>query len=574
MNKYYFLNKNFFIYLFIIVLSIESGWTQTPAKYWIAFKDKKNSSYSINRPYEFLSQRAIEKRQRFNIPITEEDLPVNKNYIDQILNIDTTIILFTQSKWMNGITVYCKDSAALQKIKALPFVKQCECNSKTKQEEKPYSQIYAYQPNGNENISPIDYKNIKYGKANPQIRTNNIHWLHRMGFLGQGIVMSVQDGGFHNVDSIPHFRKLITENRLLGVRNFVQPDINPMRAHSHGTMVLSCIASYLPDTLVGTAPLVAVYLAQTEDGRSEYPIEEDNWIAGLEWADSLGCDVVNSSLGYTHFEDTSFNHRHEYLTGEYTRVSKAANKAAQKGIVVCNSAGNEGQGTWHYIGFPADAKNILTVGSVQPDKRKSAFSSFGYHASGNIKPDACAVGSFTWVGMPNGKTAFSFGTSFSSPLLAGMVACLWQSCPDKTPLEIIEAIHKSGSQYSKPDEALGYGITDFFKAYNLLKNNGGDIVLNNEKKILLAVNMPDFVVKNGKLTLGISSQCKSNITIRIENENKQLILEKKIKANTKARNIKLKNISLLNASAEYALGTMTFFANEQKVFVYTIGEER
>ena len=159
MNKYSVLNKKFFISLFIIVLSIEMVWAQTPSKYWIAFKDKQNSSYSINRPQEFLSQRAIEKRQRFNIPITEEDLPVNKNYIDQILKIDTNIILFTQSKWMNGITVYCKDSATLQKIKALPFVKQCECNSKTKQEEKPYTQIYAYQPNGNEDISPIDCKN-------------------------------------------------------------------------------------------------------------------------------------------------------------------------------------------------------------------------------------------------------------------------------------------------------------------------------------------------------------------------------------------------------------------------------
>ncbi len=548
---------------------------QLPAKYWIAFTDKQNSPYSITRPQEFLSERAIEKRQRFHIAINEEDLPVNATYINKVLQIDSSIILFTQSKWLNGITIYCKDTMTIQKIKALPFVKECERNSKMKQEEKPYTKVYSYSsPSSVQPSVPIDYKNIKYGKANAQIRINNIHWLHRMGFLGQGIVMSVQDGGFHNVDSIPHFQKLISENRLLGVRNFVQPDIDPMRSHSHGTMVLSCIASYLPDTLVGTAPLVSVFLAKTEDGRSEYPIEEDNWVASLEWADSLGCDIINSSLGYTHFDDTIFNHRHEHLTGEYTRVSKAASMAAKKGIVVCNSAGNEGDGKWHYIGVPADAKNILTVGSVQPDGKKSSFSSFGYHASGNIKPDACAVGSFTWMGTPNGKTSFGFGTSFSSPLLAGMIACLWQSCPQKTPFEIIEAIHKSGNQYKKPDEALGFGITDFFKAYNLLKNNGGDIVLNDDNQTLIAVDVEDFVVKNNKLSFYASSQCKANINLKIENENHQIVTERNLKLKQKPKKITLTNISLLNDNANYAFGCMIFSFNEQQILVYTIGEEK
>jgi len=270
------------------------------------------------------------------------------------------------------------------------------------------------------------------------------------------------------MDTISHFRALREEYRLLGVRNFVQPGVNPFLKEGHGTNVLSCIVSYIPGDLVGTAPKVCVYLAKTEDGRSENKIEEDNWVAGIEWADSLGCDVINSSLGYTKFDDSLQVREYRDLNGHTSRASQAATIAATKGLLICNSAGNEGSGKWKYIGSPADAKDIITVGAVDVNGKKARFSSFGPTADGRVKPDACAVGQNTYVANVIGVTGVSQGTSFSSPLMAGMVTCLWQAFPNKSNYEIMDAVRQSGSQFSAPDSALGYGVTDFLKAYNLL----------------------------------------------------------------------------------------------------------
>jgi hypothetical protein len=233
-----------------------------------------------------------------------------------------------------------------------------------------------------------------------------------MGFRGENMQMMVLDGGFQNIDSIKCFENLRNDNRLLGARNFVQPEKDPMRKHTHGTMVLSCIASYIPGLLVGTAPMVQVYVAQTEDGRSENRIEEDNWVAGLEYTDSLGCQVLNSSLGYTTFDDTVNQRTYADLTGDVSRASRAATIAASKGLLICNSAGNEGGKKWKYIGAPADARDILTVGAVNIKRNRAYFSSFGPTADGRIKPDACAVGRNTYISTPVGVITMADGTKF------------------------------------------------------------------------------------------------------------------------------------------------------------------
>lgn len=459
--------------MLVLVASVSA---QSPAKYWVQFKDKTGTPYSIDHPEAFLSPRAIELRMKHRISIDQSDLPVNPQYVREVLALDSTMRLFTRSKWLNGITVYCEKDSILKEILALPFVSFAEMTIPMKEPEDEYQEPFIFSASGPVNLSSLadgtlpsgelDYGNTKY-----QIYLNNAQWLHRMGFHGENMQLMVQDGGFLNADTLHFFNKLRDDNRLLGAYNYVLPADNPFRMHTHGTMVLSCIASYAPGDLIGTAPMVQVYLCQTEDGRSENKVEEDNWVAGLELADSLGCQVLNSSLGYTKFDDTITLPKRVYadLNGEVSRASRAATIAASKGLLICNSAGNEGDSEWKYIGCPADARDILTSGAVDVYGGKANFSSFGPTADGRVKPDACTVGYETYLANVRGKSIRSFGTSFSSPVLAGMVTCLWQAFPDKSNYEVMDAVRQSGSQFAKPDSALGYGIPDFLIAYNILK---------------------------------------------------------------------------------------------------------
>ncbi|MBO6080642.1 MAG: S8 family serine peptidase [Bacteroidales bacterium] len=489
--KTVFFCRIFFIFCLTSFL-FAVAYAQTPAKYWVAFTDKKGTPYSIAKPEAFLSPRAIELRKAHGIAIDERDLPVNPDYVRQVLALDTAARCFTTSKWLNGMTVYALREDMKEAIEKLPFVDSVQRTIAMKEPEPPIEPAYVFPENNGKPTfsyqSDIQKKNdFDYGKAAPQVRVNNVHWLHRMGFRGEGIQMMVLDGGFQNIDTIRCFEILRNDNRLLGARNFVQPEKDPMRKHTHGTMVLSCIASYIPGLLVGTAPMVQVYVAQTEDGRSENRIEEDNWVAGLEYADSLGCQVLNSSLGYTTFDDTVNQRTYADLTGEVSRASRAATIAASKGLLICNSAGNEGGKKWKYIGAPADARDILTVGAVNVKRNRAYFSSFGPTADGRIKPDACAVGRNTYLSTPTGIITIADGTSFSSPMLSGMVACLWQAFPEKSNYEIMEAIRQAGDRnvifngkvILQPDsnDGYGYGITDFLRAYNILKYGETDVYI-------------------------------------------------------------------------------------------------
>ena len=480
------------IFLAITTVLVVTAFGQSPAKYWVAFTDKKGTPYSIDKPEAFLSPRALELRKAHGIAIDERDLPVNPDYVRQVLALDTAARCFTTSKWLNGMTVYALRDDMKEAIERLPFVDSVERTDVPKEPLPPAEPAYVFPGSGGTPMlsyqSDIQKNNdFDYGKAAKQVRVNNVHWLHRMGFRGEGMQMMVLDGGFENIDTISCFKNLRNDHRLLGARNFVQPEVDPMRKHSHGTMVLSCIASYIPGLLVGTAPMVQVYVAQTEESGSEDRVEEDNWVAGLEYADSLGCQVLNSSLGYTTFDDSVNQRTYADLTGEVSRASRAATIAASKGLLICNSAGNEGTKKWKYIGAPADAKDILSVGAVNVEGKRAYFSSFGPTADGRIKPDACAVGRHTYLSTPVGIVTIADGTSFSSPMLSGMVACLWQAFPEKSNYEIMEAVRQAGSRnvvfngyvFSAPDtdDGYGYGITDFLRAYNILKYGNEDDVM-------------------------------------------------------------------------------------------------
>lgn len=484
--------KRFFL-SFLLLFTIIFASAQVPKRYWVEFADKKGTSYSVERPLEFLSPRAVELRRLHNIAIDERDLPVNRNYMDRILLLDTNARIFAVSKWLNGVSVYAEREDMKAALESLPFVSFVEVENVLKNTEQISDTLYVFPsvegaPKFTYQSDIAENGDFDYGLADAQVRVNNAHWLHRLGFRGEGMQMMVLDGGFENVDTLSCFRVLCGDNRLLGARNIVLPDKDPMRRHTHGTMVLSCIASYLPGKLVGTAPMVQAFICQTEDSRSESRAEEANWIAGVEMADSLGCQVLNSSLGYTAFDDTVNQRTYKDMNGKVSRASCAATIAASKGMIVCNSAGNEGGKSWNYIGAPADADSILTVGAVNVERKRAFFSSFGPTADGRTKPDACAVGRNTFISTPKGIVTLANGTSFSSPLLSGMVACLWQAFPEKSNFEIMDVIRRAGDRYPssipgidnplpfEQENGYGYGITDFLKAYNLLLNQNNEVI--------------------------------------------------------------------------------------------------
>lgn len=550
--------RNFALNLTRIILSFlfvfGTIYAQNPAKYWIEFTDKDTNAYSINHPEKFLSQHAIAKREKYGIEITAEDFPVNQKYIEQILKLNASNRFLTKSKWMNGCSIYSEDSLFEDNVSQLSFVKKVEKTTRLDSAEifvNDTNRLYTELQNPENGLKTPIAKDYSYGKSEYQIRLNNAQWLHRMGYTGRGMVMMVLDGGFENSDTIRHFKNLRKDERLLGVRNFVLPEENVFRSGSHGTMVLSCIAANIDGELIGTAPDVAVYLAKTEDGRSETKIEEDNWVAGIEWADSLGVDVLNSSLGYTKFDDSLQTRTIRDLTGKVSRASRAATIAARKGMIVCNSAGNEGSKAWHRIGCPADADDILSVGATYITGEPAEFSSYGPSADGRIKPDACATGAYTFIARPNGVTDYSFGTSFSSPLLSGMVADLWQAFPDKTNYEIMDAIRQSGSLYSAPDSVLGYGIPDFLKAYNILYDKD----LKSPK-----ITIDNFVASKAskfKIFVNIESKSEQILSFRFTSRINGDVMEtyKKVKAKKQTLDFKFSKIGIPYDILEMEIGT-------------------
>ncbi|HOK85921.1 MAG TPA: S8 family serine peptidase [Tenuifilum sp.] len=427
------------------------------AKYFIGFTDKQNSTYSVDKPNEFLSARAIERRQKQGIAITTDDLPVSSTYINQVAQIATTI--HYPLRWFNGV-VATLTPQQLTAIQELSFVKSVtkvfEPTKSSTDEETDWQPLNQSDKN--------TFANLNYGASYTQVAMMNGHILHGNGYLGDGMVIAVLDAGFLNANTHSAFDSLWQRGRILGARDFVNPQSDIYKEHYHGTMVLSAMGGYIDGQLIGTAPRANYWLIRTEDAATEQIIEEYNWAAGAEFADSVGADIINSSLGYTTFDVASQNHTYQDLNGNTAPVTLAANMAASKGMVVVVSAGNDGNAPWHYISVPADSPNVLTVGAVDNKRVKADFSSFGPTADGRIKPDVCAMGKGTVLAIATGTTGTSNGTSFSSPLMAGMVACLWQAKPSLTAQQIVELVKSSSSSYASPNNNTGYGIPDFAQA--------------------------------------------------------------------------------------------------------------
>lgn len=449
--------KNISLLTFILFATTASFSTSAQDKYFVKFTDKDNSTYSIENPSAFLSERAISRRTKQGISITQEDLPVNSTYVQQVQN--TGAIVDYNLKWFNGVVVTITNSNQLTSIQNLSFVSTTNkiYQSGVKGSKLTYEKCKAISP---EKKVPSTLE-LNYGNSSNQIKMMNGHILHNAGFLGEGIQIAVIDAGFWDVDSHQALDSLRTRSRILGTKDFINPNSNIYQEDSHGMMVLSTMGGYIAGQLIGTAPRAKYWLIRTENASVEQIYEEYAWAAGAEFADSVGADIINTSLGYSTFDVESQNHPYSELDGSKTPITKAANIAASKGMVVVVSAGNEGNDDWYYISAPADSPNVLTVGAVDKYRNKAAFSSFGPTADGRIKPDVCAMGQAAVVASTTGLTGTNNGTSFSAPIMAGMVACLWQAKPTLTSTEIIQLVKTSSSNASSPNNSIGYGIPDF-----------------------------------------------------------------------------------------------------------------
>ncbi len=436
-----------------------------PATYWVQFTDKGHTPFSLDGPAAFLSGRALARRQRQNIALDSLDLPVDPGYISALLAAGQ-IQLHSVSKWFNAVTIISTDTLALDTLAQLPFVHQVRCT-------RPAA------PNvvSSENKFPLEHRaaaagsyDATYGASFRQLAMMNGHLLHTLAHAhGEGMLIGILDAGFDNADSLDAFADLRARDGILLTRDLVQPGNDVYAAHWHGRSVLSVLAGHVDGQLLGTAPLADFVLLRTENAATEYPVEEDNWISGAEVADSIGCDVLNTSLGYTVFTDSTMDHTYAQLDGNTLRVSIAAGIASRKGMIPVHSAGNNGAASWHYLSAPADAIDILTVGAVKDDRSVATFSSRGPSADGRVKPDVSAMGQGTMgLGIDGQRVEPISGTSFSSPLVCGLTACLWQLHPEKSAHAIMDAIRRSASHFTDPNDSIGYGIPDFWRAHRLL----------------------------------------------------------------------------------------------------------
>ena len=436
----------------VALMALKASAQQDTLKYRISLTDKSATTYRLDQPEKFLSQKAIARRRRQNLAIDSTDLPVCRKYIDAIREKGVRIV--TTGKWDNFVTVSCNDSTLMDGIAGLPFVRAVEKVWQAPKGTAPSTKRDSF-------INNPEKSDALYGPAFRQIEMSNAHKLHEAGFKGQGMTIAVIDAGYHNVDKI----KAMENIDIAGTKDFVEPDSDIYAQGSHGMAVLSCMAMNRPHIMIGTAPEASYWLLRSEDEASENLVEQDYWAAAVEFADSVGVDVINTSLGYYTFDDPSKNYTYRNLDGHHALMSRQAGKAADKGMVVVCSAGNSGATSWKKITAPGDAENVLTVGAIDKGGKLAPFSSIGNTADNRVKPDVVAVGLGSDVMGTDGNLRKANGTSFSSPIMCGMVACLWQACPQLTAKEVIELVRRAGDRTGFPDNIYGYGIPDMWKAY-------------------------------------------------------------------------------------------------------------
>lgn len=522
--------------LFILLVSGHPKIFAQFSRYIIQLKDKAGTPFSISNPSQFLTQRSINRRARYNIPIDQSDLPVTPRYLDSIQSSGNVTIL-NVSKWLNQVCILTTDAAALAKINNLPFVLATSPIA---------ARVQSIPVHVNKQMDPLVDPVITtpgtpapppltdvydYGTSYPQVHLHNAEFLHNQGFSGEGMQLAIMDAGFYHYQTLPTFDSIRINNQILGTWDFVANEASVNEDYAHGMNCLSTIAANLPGSFVGTAPKSSFYLYRTEDISGEYPIEEQNWVAAAEKADSLGVDVFSVSLGYTTFDNSSFNHTYSDMDGNTTIISKGCDLAAKKGILVVVAAGNEGNGAWKYITAPADADSVLAVGAVNADRQVAGFSSYGPSSDGQIKPDVAAIGQSAVIANQNtGGPVYNNGTSYACPIMAGIVSCLWQAFPEVNNMTIIDEVRKSSDRANMPDDRTGYGVPNAKKAFvSLLK-------------------------KTYSRQISINSSCKTTIAFTVkQNANMNIVVERKLPAD-----LDYAAISTVNFTGSFATGNFTY----------------
>ncbi len=424
-------------------------------RYFVSFKDKTNTPYSISNPLQFLSQKSIDRRTKEIFTITSEDLPVDPAYVAQVKNCGASV--FFTSRWFNGVLIQA-NSSEVSAVSVLPFVSNVELVA-------PGTKLLGGRKKSTDKFELVNATNALQNQL--QLEMIGLDKMQSAGYHGEGIDVAVFDAGFIGVNTLPSFQAIYQEGRMKSAFNFVNNSKDVYSAYDHGTEVLSIMAGSISNTYLGGAYNANFFLFQTEDVSSEYRVEEYNWLFAAERADSAGVDVINSSLGYNTFDDPSMDYTYKSLDGKTSVVSQAAYKAFERGIVVVNSAGNEGDNSWQYIDVPADAEGVIACGAVDNSGLRSPFSSIGPSADGRIKPDVSALGEGDTVISSSGSIESGSGTSFSSPLITCLVAGLRQALPHASAKEIYQRVINSASQINQPDNFLGYGIPNFTLAKDL-----------------------------------------------------------------------------------------------------------
>jgi hypothetical protein len=449
------MRKILFFTLFIIQ---SAAYAQQDA--WVYFNDKPLTEFYLSNPLEMLSQKALDRRTAQGIALDDKDVPVHEPYIQQVEQ-SAGITVMAKSKWLNALHIRGSIQAILA-LEDLGFVASVDFADNSLDGNSGRMA-------GQQDIVPVNKKqdameDFSYGQAGNQIQMLNGHLLHEQDFTGEGMTIAVLDAGFPGVNTLQPFQRLQDNNLILGGYDFVNRSEDFYTGGTHGTLVLSAMGGYSEGQLVGTAPDAFYYLFRTEDATTENPVEESYWVEAAEVADSLGVDVINTSLGYLVYDNPAYNYTYEDVNGDTAFITRGANVAFTRGMFLVNSAGNTATTANPHITVPADAFNTLAVGAVKPNGEYAAFSSIGPSYDMRVKPDVMAQGGPGVIANATGTITTANGTSVSSPIIAGLVACLWQALPNKTNAEIVQLVRESADRYTNPNVQYGYGIPDFLLA--------------------------------------------------------------------------------------------------------------
>lgn len=531
------------LFLNVFISHVSLAQANETSKYFIEFEDKQPHSFD---PYTYFDINAIERRITNNYPLFHiSDWPITEAYINEIQNITDSVSSY--SRWLNGISVIATPSK-MSIIQTLPFVKSINrlqskvLLTEVQKEEIVDSMSYDMLSD----INKIIYSGLS--SENQELLTNQTERMGGQHFAernidGSGIRIAIFDAGFPSVNTHFAFSHIRKDNRIIKTRDFVKKKEHVYKFSSHGTSVLSCIAGMIDEKKIGLATGAEFLLARTENGIFEPYSEEENWLAAAEWADKNGAHIINSSLGYTH--NRYFPNE---MNGKKSLVSRAANIAASKGILVVNAAGNDGDNEWKTVGTPADADSVLSIGGTDPNSDYHIdFSSFGPTADHRLKPNVCAYG-LAIVATPGNKKfsdynsngeiingqkvgtiTTAYGTSFSSPLVTGFAACAWQSRPTMTNMEMFREIEKSGDLYPYFDYAHGYGVPQAVHFIKSLKKN---------KKPTFRITFSNdlIIIKIDKKTWNSTTESTpNNLYYHIENNNK--ILRKYLVISVSQKNV-------------------------------------